>query len=250
MKVRNVKQPQRNGQMNSKMQMFSNLTLLKEEKVPIRKLSLKEVLSYSMPHKGLKREVWQWRMKNAKHFLSELWKLQLMKAASKVSGYPFMYGSLWVMKYDGVTGEQFFYGLACLRLVTNAGRDEVVDEFDAATAAGFDLTSFNFHGIGTGVTGPAVGDTALQTELTTEYNPNSTRATGTQSQPTSDVYRTDGTNTLDSGTPAVTEAGTLSQAATGGGTLLDRFTFAAINLVGTNGDGLRTIINLTLPSGS
>jgi len=172
-----------------------------------------------------------------------------MMAVSKRTGYPFWYGSCWLRSFDGITGQDVLYGLASVRLVTNAGRDEIIDEFDAATAGAFDLTSFNFHGIGTGVTGPAVGDTALQTELTTEYNPNSTRATGVQSQPTSDVYRTVATNTLDSGTPAITEAGVLSQAATGGGVLLDRFTFAAINLVGANGDGIQTTVNLTMASG-
>jgi hypothetical protein len=42
----------------------------------------------------------------------------------------------------------------------------------------------------------------------------------------------------------------LSQAATGGGVLLDRFVFSAINLVGANGDGLQTTVNLTMASGS
>jgi hypothetical protein len=235
----------------SVINMGSSIMTYKVEKIPSKVLTPKEMLYWSMPHPDVKDErVKMWRRKNAKQFLGEWWKLALMLSASKISGYSFLYGNIWLYTLDGKSGEELLYGLAGLRLVTNAGRDEIVDEFDAATAAGFDLTSFNFHGIGTGVTAPAVGDTALQTELTTEYNPNSTRATGTQSQPTSDVYRTDATNTLDSGTPAVTEAGVLSQAATGGGVLLDRFTFSAINLNGANGDGLRTIVNLTLPAGS
>jgi len=234
---------------DSKLKVESSIQVSKIESVPKHKLSFRDMLYWSMPHTYLPAEVYKWRKQNCVHFLRELWKLQAMLAVSKITGYPFLYGSLWLTKIDGLTGVRSLSGLACLRLVTNAGRDEVIDEFDAATAGSFDLTSFNFHGIGTGITAPAVGDTALQTELTTEYNPNSTRATGVQSQPTSDVYRTVATNTLDSGTPAVTEAGTLSQAATGGGVLLDRFTFAAINLVGANGDGLQTTINLTMASG-
>ena len=152
-------------------------------------------------------------------------------------------------KLDGRSGQETLFGIASFRVVTTVGRDEMVDEFDAATSAGFALDSFNFHGIGTGVTAEAVGDTALVTELTTEYSPNSTRATGVQSQPTSDVYRTVGTNTLDSGTPAITEHGVLSQAATGGGTLLDRSVFAAVNLTGANGDGLQSTYNLTIANG-
>jgi len=228
----------------------SGIMVHKIEQVPKRKLKWMELLRYALPHKDLPKEVYLWRRGNIKRITQELWKLGVMMKASRYAGYPFLYGQCWVAKIDGKTGYETLYGLASVRLLTNAGRDEIIDEFDAATAGGFDLTSFNFHGIGIGTTAPDVADTALQTELTTEYNPNNTRATGTQSQPTSDVYRTDGTNTLDSGTPAVTEAGTLSQAATGGGVLLDRFTFAVINLVGANGDGLRTIINFTLAAGS
>lgn len=225
------------------------LRVSKVEKVPEKKMSLKEVLYWTMPHGGVKQEVLKWRIKNCKRVLNQLWRLQLMKGACRLTRYPFMYGTLWVEKVDGRSGEQTLYGIGSFNVITTVGRDEVVDEFDAATAAGFDLTTFNFHGIGTGSVAEAVGDTALGTELTTEYNPNSTRATGTQSQPTSDVYRTVGTNTLDSGTPAITEHGVLSQAATGGGVLLDRSVFAAVNLVGANGDGLQTTYNLTIANG-
>ena len=236
--------------MNSKLEFGTTVLRHKVEGVPVGRLTLREMLWYAMPHRDLQPIALKWRLCNYKQFLSELWRLQLMKTASRVTGYPFLWSNLWLHYINGRSGEVVMLGLAGLRLVTNAGRDEIVDEFDAATAAGFDLTTFNFHGIGTGTTAPAVGNTALETELTTEYNPNSTRATGTQSQPTSDVYRTVATNTLDSGTPAVTEMGVLSQAATGGGVLLDRFTFAAVNLVGANGDGLQTTVNLTLPAGS
>ena len=215
--------------------------------IPSEKLTLKEVLFWTMPHGDVQsEEVWKWRVANMKRILNQLWKLQLMKVASKVSGYPFMYGTLWVRKLDGVSGRDTLFGIASFRVVTNAGRDEVVDEFDAATAAGFDLTTFNFHGLGTGSTAEAVTDTALVTELTTEYTGN-IRATGVQSQPTSDVYRSVGVNTLDSGTPTVAEHGLFSASSTG--TLLDRSLTGAFPLVGTNGDGLQTTYNLTIASG-
>jgi len=236
--------------MDTSINMFSTVRVSKVERVPTRKLSFREMLYWALPHTGLDKRVLQWRLKNANMIVKELFKLGVMLKASKYTGYPFMYGQCWLTYLNGKTGEELLYGLASVRLVTNAGRDEVIDEFDAATAAGFDLTTFNFHGIGTGATGPAVGDTALQTELTTEYNPNSTRATGVQSQPTSDVYRTVATNTIDSGTPSITEQGVLSQAATGGGTLLDRFVFTGIGLTGINGDGLQSTVNLTMASGS
>jgi hypothetical protein len=106
-----------------------------------------------------------------------------------------------------------------------------------------------YHGLGTGTTAAATGDTGLQTELTTEYTGN-VRATGTLTEGASaNIFRSVGTNTLDSGTPAVTEHGVLSQAATGGGTLLDRHVFSAINLDGAAGDGLQSTYDFTLSAG-
>jgi hypothetical protein len=206
---------------------FGVLKVSKVQRIPDKKLSLKEVLYWTMPHRDVEPEVRRWRFANAKRVLDQVWRLHVMKTASAISGYNFMYGTLWVKKLDGLSGRETLYGIASFRVVTNAGRDEIVDEFDAATSGGFAADGWNFHGIGTGVGAEAATDTALGTELTTEYSPNSTRATGTQSQPTSDVYRTVGTNTLDSGTPAVTEHGVFNQAATGGGNLLDRSVFAA-----------------------
>lgn len=135
-------------------------------------------------------------------------------------------------------------GFVSLKVVTTAGVNFIVDAFQNLV----ELELMNFHAIGTGVAAEAVGDTALGTELTTEYTGN-VRATGVQSEPSANIYRTVGTNTLDSGTPAITEHGILTQAATGGGTLLDRSVFGAINLVGANGDGLQSTYSFTVTSG-
>ena len=115
-----------------------------------------------------------------------------------------------------VIGEQTIYD----RVVTNAGRDAIVDAFSGT----FDLSTFNHHDSGTGTNAEAVGDTALQTPTT------EARVAGTQSQPTSDVYRSIATITY-AGARAVTEHGLFSQAAKPGGTLLDRTVFAAVNVV-------------------
>lgn len=234
----------------SSVNVGTSIVVKKVEKMPDRKLTLREMAYWALPHRNLSAMALSWRRANARRMRGELFKLGVMLKAARYTGYPFFYGDCWVSFVNGLSGEKTLLGLGSVRLFTNAGRDEVIDEFDAATAAGFDLTTFNFHGIGTGTTAAAAGDTALQTELTTEYNPNSTRATGVQSQPTSDVYRSVATNTIDSGTPAVTEAGLLSQAATGGGVLLERYVFAAVNLVGANGDGIQTTMNLTMTAGS
>lgn len=138
------------------------------------------------------------------------------------------------------------HGIVSRRVVTNAGVAFIVDAFQNSV----EVESLHFHGIGTGVAAEAVGDTALGTELTTEYNPNSTRATGSTTEAAANIYQTVGTNTLDSGTPAITEHGVFDQASTAGGTLLDRSVFSAINLNGGNGDGLQSDYRLTLTAGS
>jgi hypothetical protein len=216
--------------------------------IPDKKLTFKEVLYWTMPHGDVQsEEVLKWRKGNVKRLLGQLWKLQVMKRASRITGYPFMYGTLWVRKLDGRSGRDTLFGISSFRVVTNVGRDELIDEFDPATQAGFDLSTFRFHGLGTGATAEAVTDTALVTELTTEYTGNVRAVDASPTQPTSDVYRTVGVNTLDSGTPTVTEHGLFS--ASSAGILWDRSLTGSFPLVGTNGDGLQTTYNLTIASG-
>lgn len=136
------------------------------------------------------------------------------------------------------------HGLVSCRVVTDAGVAFLVDAFQNTVES----ETMKFHGIGTGTNAEAVGNTALQTELTSQYNPDSTRATGSTTESAANTYQTVGTNTLDSGTPAITEHGVFTQAAAGG-TLLDRSVFAAINLNGVNGDGLQSDYRFTITSG-
>lgn len=134
-------------------------------------------------------------------------------------------------------------GLLSTKVITDAGVAFLVDDWDNN---GADISTMNFHGCGTGTNAEAAGDTALQTESTTVLNPDSTRATGTRSQPAANQYRTVGTLTFD-GSAAVTEHGVLSQAATGGGTLWDRSVFSAINVA--SGDSIQFTYTCTLSSG-
>ena len=134
-------------------------------------------------------------------------------------------------------------GLLSTRLVTDAGVAFLVDDWDNSVT---DLTTMNFHGCGTGATAEAVGDTALVTESTTALNPDSTRATGTRSQPAANQYRSVGTVTFDA-SAAITEHGIFSQAATGGGTLWDRSVFSAINVA--SGDSIQFTYTCTVSSG-
>lgn len=187
-----------------------------------------------------------WKVRNMKN----LWRGFKRIAIARQCGIATMVGDLRLVKIFGpgdplYAGMRIDFGLVSLRVVTNNGVAFIVDAFDNTVEAEI----MNYHGIGTGTNAENVADSALQTELTTEYTGNQ-RATGTQTQPSANIYRTTGTNTLDSGTPAVTEHGVLSQQATGGGVLLDRSVFAAINLTGANGDGLQSQYSLTLTAGS
>jgi hypothetical protein len=130
-------------------------------------------------------------------------------------------------------------------LIPNAAETALRDCFNAnaGSACTASVATFKFHGIGTGTVDPAEANTGCGTELTTEYNPDSTRATGSQTTNGANVYRTVGTNTIDSGTPAVTEW-CLHQAATGAVTMWSRVEFAAINLAAN--DSLQTTYDLTI----
>lgn len=138
-------------------------------------------------------------------------------------------------------GTQTNYGLLGRRLITDAG----VNYLAADMAGGAnDINLFKYHGFGTGTTAESAGQTALVTELTTEYATNSTRPTGSQSSSTN-VYTTVGTLAPDADV-ACTEHGLFS--ATSAGTMWDRTKFTVINLVG-NSDSLQATHATTFPSG-
>lgn len=138
------------------------------------------------------------------------------------------------------------HGVVGRKVITTAGVGFLVDAWQNI----LELEIMKYHALGTGSTAEASGDTALVTELTTEYTGN-VRATGSLTEGASaNIFRSVGTNTLDSGTPAVIEHGLMSQAATGGGTLWDRTKFGgSITLDGTAGDGLQTTYDVTCSAG-
>lgn len=134
------------------------------------------------------------------------------------------------------------YGVVGNKVVTTVGVGYIVDAFQNSV----ELENMKYHSLGTGSTAEAAGDTALVTELTTEYTGN-VRATGTTTEASATVYETVATNTLD-GTPgaALREHGVHS--ASSAGVLLDRTVYAAITL--SSGDGLTSTYDLTLTAGS
>lgn len=152
-------------------------------------------------------------------------------------------GHLWLSVFhrDGSFED---LGLVSCRVVTNAGVGFIVDAFQNLT----ELENMKYHALGTGTNAEAVGDTSLQTELTTQYSVSGTRPTGTTGEKSGDAktYETTATITV-SATVAATEHGIMSQATTGG-TLLDRSVFSVVNLAST--ESIAATYQLTFPSGS
>lgn len=233
-----------------------------------RKLSMAGTLSMNVRRAPM--APWQWRLKNALRW-AYVWGWIVEKLAhgfSHVTGVVTMTPQLEVrvrhlseaeraeyerlrdsgqrelaLAYARSHGQWTNYGVVARRVVTDAGVAFVVDDWDDDTK---DITTLHFHGAGTGTGSEAAGDTALGTESTTALNPDSTRATGTESQPSANIIRTVGTLTFDA-TAAITEHGIFSQSATGGGTLWDRSVFSAINVA--SGDSIQFTYSLTLSSG-
>ena len=171
-------------------------------------------------------------------FRSRGWKKAKVAYDNKI---PTFFGTVWgTTTVDGKTTD---LGIISMRVVTDAGVAAIVNAFLDTV----ELENFKYHGIGIGTANESTADTALGSELTTEYATNNTRPTGTTAQgASSNVYRTVATNTLD-GSAAITEHGIFNQAANSGGTLLDRSKFAAINL--NSGDSIQTTYELTFNAG-
>lgn len=205
---------------------------------PLRTLSLRDVWKYGMPHSWLTAEVRRYRRKNFSHLWRGLWRY----AVARELGVPFMQGALYLSIIDP-TGGQTHLGLVGMRVITTAGVGFVVDAFQGLV----NVSSFRFHGLGTSGTAESIAQTALLGELTTQLNPNSTRATGTLGEgTTSGIFVTIGDNLFDE-SATIAEHGILSQAAVGGGTLFDRTVFTALTILPTL--TCRSTYTLTVSSG-
>ena len=130
-------------------------------------------------------------------------------------------------------GTRIDMGVISRRVVTNAGVAFLANCFTNTA----EPENMNFHDSGTGVAAEAVGDTTI-----TPAGP--ARVSGTQSNPTSNQYRTVATISY-TATLAITEHGLFS--ASTAGTLWDRSVFTAINVV--NGDSIQFTYTLTINAG-
>lgn len=135
------------------------------------------------------------------------------------------------------------FGVVGRKLITDNGVAYLVDAWQNSV----EMENMKYHALGTGSTAENQTDSALVTELTTEYTGN-VRATGSTTEASAAVFRSVGTNTLD-GTPgaALREHGIFSQAATGGGVLWDRTVYAAVTL--SSGDSLESTYDMTASAG-
>jgi len=214
-----------------------------------RRLSLAELRYHGLPRAGQPTHVREWKTRQAGEFLHGL---AGVKAAHKVArrhGLMAPYGLLWLNKITA-QGEQTDYGLVSCKIITTDGVDYIANAF-AATAS-YTISNFNFHGLGTGATAAVVGDRALGTELTTQYQTDNTRpASGSRTKGGTGIYTSVGTVTVDASVSA-TEWGLFTQAATGAqsqpaNSMLDRVVYSVVNLA--SGDSLQATFTLTFPNG-
>lgn len=206
----------------------------------ITKPTVAEVLRLGLPQLGLSPEVNLWRTKNLKNLLRGVRDVRWANQGRA----PVLLGFLSLAKIlkDGTRIE---LGLASARVVTTAFANLLVDALQ--DAGGSLANEFVFHGLGTGINAEAAGDTALQTELTTQYTSNSIRPTGTNVEGASaNIYRSVATITVDAAV-AATEHGLFNDTDVGQGTLMDRSVFSVVNL--GNGDSLQATYELTCAAG-
>ena len=202
--------------------------------------TLQEIQQYGYPQVGLPQPINDWCEDNAQHLVRGLEKI----LPARELGIPHFYGTLFLTAIlPDLT--VIPYGLASLRLVTDVGVTFLRDAFNNSSG-GAEPEAMNFHGIGTGNTAEAQGDTDLQTELTTQYQTDNRRATGTQGTNGTNVYQTIGANTVDAAV-AIVEHWIFSIATVGSGTLLDRSVFAVINL--PDGGSLQSTYEYTMNAG-
>tara|TARA_R110000822_G_scaffold68587_1_gene166871 strand:- start:5588 stop:6139 length:552 start_codon:yes stop_codon:yes gene_type:complete len=127
-------------------------------------------------------------------------------------------------------------GILSTKVVTTAFVNLVVDQLQSSTG---EIANFTWHGMGTGSTAEAIGNTALVTAV-------ESRVSGTQGEGASvNIYRTVATITATSAR-AIVEHGLFNAATVG--TLMDRSVFTVINL--STNDAIQFTYELTVPAGS
>jgi len=199
---------------------------------------LRDILIHALPTSE-SREVNLYRLANMLNVWRGLWRILV----ARLFGLSNFYGAVYA-QVTRANGTVLDLGLISLRVVTDTGVGYIVDAFQNTV----ELENMKYHGFGTGSNAEAAANTALHTELTTQYASDNVRPTGSTTEGASaNIYRTVGTLSPDA-TVAITEHGIFSQAAVAGGVLIDKSLFSAINLI--SGDSLQVTYDLTFTSGS
>jgi hypothetical protein len=182
-------------------------------------------------------EVNLYRIKN---FLN-IWRGLRTLLLARFFGVPTLFGAVYAT-VRRANGQVLELGMISLRVVTDTGVQYLVDALQNLT----EPENLKFHGFGTGGTAEAASQTALVTELTTQYATDNTRPTGSLTEGASaNIFRSVGTLSPDASV-AITEHGLFS--ASSSGTMLDRSLFSVINLV--SGDSLQITYDFTINSGN
>ena len=176
-----------------------------------------------------------WKIRNLPNLMRG-WRIPIAMAF----GIPTYYGklSLRLKKADGSVVD---YGVVSYRVLTTAFVELMADQLQTETSVWGD---FKYHDCGTGVGAEAVGDTGMGTQATVITGDE--RIAGTQIEgATGNIYKSVATVPFD-GAGAITEHG-LFNAVRGGGTLMDRTVFAAVNVA--SGDSISFSFELTCTAG-
>lgn len=147
-----------------------------------------------------------------------------------------MFGTKLSLEHRDADGDLLDWRDLGSGLVTTAGVNYLAADMNDGAS---DISAFDFHGTGIGITAAAIGDTALENTTGAPA-----RVSGTPSNPTANQYRSVATVSYTS-TLAITEWGLFS--ASTAGTLWDRRVFTAINVV--NGDSIQFTYTLTVNAG-
>jgi len=205
--------------------------------------NLDDAIRYGTPQRGLRARLAAvrraWQQDNTANFVRSL--VDQERFDRGTLGRPI--GHLWLSAFRR-DGSMQDFGLVSCRVVTDTGVGFIVDAFQNLV----ELENMRFHGLGTSSVAEAVGNTGLTTELTTQYSTANTRPTGSLGEKSGDpkTYETTATITVSAGV-AATEHGIFSQAATGGGVMLDRSVFTVVNLL--SAESLAATYQITFPSG-
>lgn len=155
--------------------------------------------------------------------------------ASYVKAGMLNYLAAYGVQIPFITGH-YTYSMRGANLVTTAGKAGVAGRIGGSGSP----AAFTYIAIGTGTTAAAVGDTTLQTEISTGGGSRAAATVSlTTTDTTNDTARAVVTFSFTS-TFAVTEAGLLN--ASSSGTLLNRQVFTAVNVV--SGDSLQVTIDI------